>query len=314
MDLNLFDKNVFPILVTGVAGFIGSQVARKFLNEGYKVIGIDDLSSGKIINVPKKTEFLCLDLSKPENISLIPKNCKLILHLAGQSSGEISFDNPILDLQKNTQSTLNLINYGIQNKSNKIIYASSMSVYGNTSNKAVDENFPTSPISCYGVGKLASENYLKIYSKSLPYISIRMFNVYGYGQDLNNLRQGMVSIYLSQAIYNKKIIVKGSLNRFRDFVYIDDMVDIWYSASIDENLKNFIVNAGTGIKTDVSQLLNVITREIKGSYIVQDSYTLGDQVGIFSDNRKLIENLYDRKFTNLEDGIGKFINEIRLNK
>ena len=101
-----------PILITGVAGFIGSNVARRFLDEGFEVIGVDDLSAGNEKNIPDLSEFFCLDLSKEESIAKIPQGCKLVLHLAGQSSGEISFDNPILDLQKNTNSTLNLIKYG----------------------------------------------------------------------------------------------------------------------------------------------------------------------------------------------------------
>ena len=103
------------ILITGVAGFIGSKVAERFIDEGFHVYGVDDLSSGKEKNIPKGLEFIKLDLSEGKKFSILPRNCKIILHLAGQSSGEISFDNPILDLKKNTLSTINLINYGVSN-------------------------------------------------------------------------------------------------------------------------------------------------------------------------------------------------------
>ena len=104
------------ILITGVAGFIGSHVAKRFIDEGYQVIGIDNLSNGDIKNIPKGVDFLNIDLVNSNSINLIPPKCEYILHLAGQSSGELSYKNPIDDLNKNTISTLNLINYGIDNK------------------------------------------------------------------------------------------------------------------------------------------------------------------------------------------------------
>ena len=203
-------------LVTGVAGFIGSHVASKFAHAGYSVVGVDDLSSGHIQNIPKNVEFIKGDLSNSTFISKLPKDCTHILHLAGQSSGEISFDDPIGDLYKNTASTINLIKFGIQNYCEKIIYASSMSVYGEVDNRAINELHECSPLSCYGVSKLASERYLNVYRHQIPFVCMRMFNVYGPGQDLINLRQGMVSIFLAQALSRGHINVNGSIKRFRD--------------------------------------------------------------------------------------------------
>ena len=116
------------ILITGVAGFIGSNLARKFLKEGFKVVGVDDLSGGNIDNVPVDVDLIQGDLSLEATIDFLPGDCKKILHLAGQSSGEISFDDPIADLKKNTVSTLNLIRYGMENSIERLVYASSMSV------------------------------------------------------------------------------------------------------------------------------------------------------------------------------------------
>ena len=90
------------ILITGVAGFIGSHLAKRFIQEGYKVYGIDNLSNGKIENVPNEVEFINIDLSVNSEIEKIPSECDIIAHLAGQSSGEISYHEPIIDLNKNT--------------------------------------------------------------------------------------------------------------------------------------------------------------------------------------------------------------------
>tara|TARA_B100001989_G_scaffold252888_1_gene236772 strand:- start:328 stop:1251 length:924 start_codon:yes stop_codon:yes gene_type:complete len=296
------------ILITGVAGFIGSHLAKRFIHEGYKVFGIDNLSNGKIENVPNEVEFMNIDLSVNSEIEKIPSECEIIAHLAGQSSGEISYHEPIIDLNKNTISTLNLINYGIQNKIEKILYASSMSVYGDikTNNKGVSESQYLFPKSCYGVSKLSSEKYLRIYKNKIPFVSLRMFNVYGPGQDLNNLRQGMVSIYLAQALKSSKIIIKGSLSRFRDFIFIDDVVEAWFRASKFSEAINQEINIGTGIKTTVKDL----TRKIFKLTNVYDyeihEETPCDQLGIYADVSKIKNILKIDKFVSLDDGLEIF--------
>jgi len=294
------------VLITGVAGFIGSHVAARFLKEGYEVIGVDDLSSGKLENVPQGIDFIKTDLANKSSVENLPSNCGVILHLAGQSSGEISFDDPLLDMEKNTISTLNLIQYGIRNSSERIVYASSMSVYGDVPNHAIGENLQSQPLSCYGVGKLASEGYLKVYRDKLPYVALRMFNVYGPGQDLNNLRQGMVSIFLAQAVKTGKIEVKGNLSRYRDFIYIDEVVDAWFKAAIFPNVKNQIINVGTGIKTSIEELLEMIQSSVEGSEFFVQGSTPGDQNGIFADNSKLRNLLGITSFTSLEVGLPRF--------
>jgi len=294
------------VLITGVAGFIGSHVAARFLKEGYEVIGVDDLSSGKLENVPQGIDFIKADLANKSSVENLPSNCGVILHLAGQSSGEISFDDPLLDMEKNTISTLNLIQYGIRNSSERIVYASSMSVYGDVPNHAIGENLQPQPLSCYGVGKLASEGYLKVYRDKLPYVALRMFNVYGPGQDLNNLRQGMVSIFLAQAVKTGKIEVKGNLSRYRDFIYIDEVVDAWFKTAIFPNVKNQIINVGTGIKTSIEELLEMIQSSVEGSEFFVQGSTPGDQNGIFADNSKLRNLLGITSFTSLEVGLPRF--------
>lgn len=293
------------VLITGVAGFIGSKIASKFVNEGHKVIGIDNLSSGLMSNVPQGLKFIEFDLSNPAVIEILPQSCDLILHLAGQSSGEISFDNPVNDLNKNTVSTLNLIEYGKRCKVKKFLYASSMSVYGNVPDKPIPENFIVKPLSCYGVGKLAAEHYLEIFKEEVPFINLRMFNVYGPGQDLGNLRQGMVSIFLAMALKTGEIHVKGSLNRFRDFIYIDDVVNIWFKLALDKNLINLTLNLGTGVKTTIKELLEEFEENIPNISYYSEGITPGDQKGIYADNSLLKRTIGKYDFVCLEKGLKK---------
>jgi UDP-glucose 4-epimerase len=300
-------KPATTMLITGVAGFIGSHVARRFRDEGCTVIGIDDLSGGNIANVPADIEFVPLDLSGADMVRRLPRGCRTILHLAGQSSGEISFDDPVADLQKNTVATLNLIRYGLDNRAERIVYASSMSVYGAVEDGPVTEERGCAPLSCYGVGKLAAEGYLRVYSSQLPAVSLRMFNVYGPGQDLRNLRQGMVSIYLAQALTSSSIEVKGSLDRFRDFIYIDDVVEAWWRAATYPAAAGQTLNVGTGVRTTVATLLQRICALVPGaSYFVRGA-TPGDQSGIYADTRRLTECLGLGGFIDLDAGLQKFL-------
>ena len=298
------------ILITGVAGFIGSKVASRFVKEGFEVIGVDDLSNGKKESVPQGLSFIEGNLSDTDFVDSIKDKIDLILHSAGQSSGEISFDDPKLDIEKNTTSTLNLISLGIRNGSKRIVYASSMSVYGDVPDEPVKEITECKPLSCYGVSKLASENYLNIYKDQIPYTSLRMFNVYGPGQDMSNLRQGMVSIYLSQAMQSGTIQDKGSTDRFRDFIYIDDVVEAWFAASAIESGFSQVINVGTGIRTTIQDLLNEICHCLEKTEFYVDGSTLGDQKGIYADTNRLAENLGLTNFINLSEGIKEFTDSL----
>ena len=299
------------VLITGVAGFIGSHIAKRFLKEGYQVVGVDDLSSGKIANIPAGVEFIHGDLALPATLVCIPRDCCKILHLAGQSSGEISFDDPVADLEKNTVSTLNLIRYGLENCVERIVYASSMSVYGAVEDAPISESHYCQPLSCYGVGKLATEGYLRVYLNKLPFVALRMFNVYGPGQDMNNLRQGMVSIYLAQALASGQIEVKGSIERFRDIVYIDDVVETWFRAATYSSVLGRTLNVGTGVKTTVGELLEHVCKLVHGSSYYIQGATLGDQSGIYADVTQLKKCLNIDSFTQLDVGLRLFLDWAR---
>ena len=301
-------------IVTGAAGFIGSALAAELIQDGHTVVTIDNLSTGFETNIPAGVEFIFGDCGDEEAIKKIPKrNYDAIFHIAGQSSGEISFDNPVYDITTNTVSTLLLLDYALQHDCDRFIYAGTMSVYGEQPEKPVHENTHCCPSSFYGVGKLASEHYMDIYqSYGIKTTSLRLFNVYGPGQNLDNLRQGMVSIYLAQIFKNGFVEMKGSVDRYRDFIYIADVVKSFMNCLICEDSKNEIINIATGRKTNVGELVDLCFQLCKKETDLRISgSTSGDLHGIFADTNKMKEILKISKTMPLDMGLENMIKWMR---
>jgi len=299
-------------LVTGVAGFIGAAIAKKLLDDNHEVLGIDNLSTGYITNVPKGVRFYEMSAFDPE-VPNVLKHHKLdaIFHIAGQSGGELSYADPVYDLQSNAQSTLLLLKYARECECSRIIYASTVSVYGEPADSVkIPETQAANPKSFYGVGKLASENYLKIYAEQfgLDTVALRLFNVYGPGQNLDNLQQGITSIYLSQAVRGQHIHVKGSKDRFRDLIYIDDVTDAFLTV-LQDKFKGFhVFNVSTGQKTKVENIVEGIRSNLPFDVSVKyDGSTPGDVFGYTGDPKKLMEQSDWKPKVAFKDGLRSMI-------
>jgi UDP-glucose 4-epimerase len=274
-------------LVTGGAGFIGSKLSKSLINDGHKVYIIDNLSTGYISNVPKEAVFLEASVYSNEIFKFSNIKFDAIYHIAGQSSGEVSFEDPVYDLRTNTESTLLLLELAKKCNCSRFIYASTMSVYGKQPNRAITEKEPPVPTSFYGVGKLASEHYLRIHEDNgINTTCLRLYNVYGPGQNLKNMQQGMVSIFLSFMLQNKPIHIKGSKDRFRDFIYIDDVVDAFIEVYDNKNSYGEIFNVATGVKTTIESLVKELIKSFGFSPDEYEYYfegsTPGDQFGIYA--------------------------------
>tara|TARA_B100001093_G_scaffold518619_1_gene604138 strand:- start:3391 stop:4308 length:918 start_codon:yes stop_codon:yes gene_type:complete len=297
-------------LVTGAAGFIGSSLAARLLNEGNEVVTIDNLSTGNASNIPDGVDFVEGDCGDPHVYSKIPNNpYDAIFHIAGQSSGEISFDDPIYDIRTNAESTLLLLKFSIKNKCKRFIYASTMSVYGIKPERPVQEDEECKPQSFYGVAKLASEHYLRIYEQfGIDTTSLRLFNVYGPGQNMDNLRQGMVSIFLAQMLKDNRIHIKGSADRFRDFIHINDVVESFVRCLTCDESKGKIINIANGKTTKVKEIIKMLaSSQEKQIDVKYDGGTPGDIHGIYADISLMNNILGKWDMVDLKDGIATMI-------
>lgn len=297
-------------LVTGAAGFIGSTLAKRLIDDGNKVVTVDNLSTGNINNLPEGIDFIKGDIGDPDIYKKIPKvNFDAIFHIAGQSSGEISFDDPIYDIKTNAESTLLLLKFCMQNNCKRLIFASTMSVYGRKNDDAVKEDEECFPESFYGVAKLASEHYLRIYQQyGIEATNLRLFNVYGKGQNLDNLKQGMVSIYLAQMIRDKHIHIKGSPDRFRDFIHVDDVIEAFLRCLNNPMSIGKSINIATGKKTKVKEIIKILTsnyaEDVSIKYLGE---TPGDIHGIYADVSLMNNLLGSWQKIELAKGISEMI-------
>ncbi len=305
-------RKVKHIIVTGGAGFIGSHIVERLISQGYKVTVLDNLSTGYEENIPQKAEFIKLDLGLESSYEVIKKlKCDAVFHLAGQSSGEGSFADPDYDFRSHVFSTFKLLEWGKEIGINRFIYASSMAVYGDPVYLPVDENHPLNPKTFYAAAKISAETYINLYQTlGINTTIFRLFSIYGPGQNLTNKRQGMISIFLSYMLQSDPIIVKGSPERFRDFTYIDDVVDLWLMALDNQVTFGRSYNIATGVKTTVKGLLNHLKISFGNQYypIRIMGGTPGDQFGIVGDITQISNDLKWKARIDLKTGIDKMVN------
>tara|TARA_B100000315_G_scaffold139023_1_gene128124 strand:+ start:776 stop:1723 length:948 start_codon:yes stop_codon:yes gene_type:complete len=300
------------IVVSGGAGFIGSHVARRLIFESYKVTVLDNLSTGKEENIPQDADFIKIDLGLEESYAYLGNlSCDAVFHLAGQSSGEVSFKDPFYDLKSHVHSTFLLLRWCKENGINRFLYASSMAIYGDPNSLPVDEEHPVQPKTFYSAAKIAAEAYVELYqTMGIQTTIFRFFSIYGCRQNLENRAQGMVSIFLSYMLDKTKIIVKGSKDRFRDFVYIDDLVDALISSYNNPATYGKIYNVASGEKTTVEDLiegLKVSFGNLEYPVEYKDG-TPGDQFGVVGDNKLILEDLKWKPKVALQEGLDRMVN------
>ncbi len=249
------------ILVTGGAGFIGSNIADAYIAAGHKIVIIDNLSSGKLRNVNKKAKFYQADIRDAKKVSAIFKKerFEVVNHHAAQIDVRKSVLDPVFDAQVNVLGTLNLLEDCVKYKVKKVIFASSGGVmYGESGKKPPQETTPANPLSPYGVTKHTTEVYLNYYAATygLKYLVFRYGNVYGPRQDPHG-EAGVVAIFIQRILSNTEINIFGNGKQLRDYVFVGDVVRA-NLLGLKKGI-NTIINIGTQKASSVNTLYDELS-------------------------------------------------------
>ena len=249
------------ILITGGAGFIGTNLATRLTQEGHQVIVVDDLSSGYEQFIPKGAIFIKGGIESDTTLSkCFEYSPEYVVHLAALFANQNSVDHPDKDLSVNGLGTVKVLEWSKKSHVKKVLYSSSSCVYGNKevmSEHDIDFHLDTP----YAITKLLGEYYARFWSTyhNLNIVSVRLFNVYGPG-DFPGMYRSVVPNFIRLAMNGRPLIITGTGNETRDFCYIDDTVDGICRALFNRTKKGEIFNIATGRESRIIDVASYINK------------------------------------------------------
>lgn len=300
-------------LVTGGAGFIGSNVVDGLIEAGYEVVVVDNLITGKRENVNPRAKFYKVDITSPDLEEVFERERPdYVNHHAAQMNVRKSVDDPMYDAEVNVLGSVNLLELCRRYEVKKVIYASTGgAVYGEPQYLPVDEGHPINPLSPYGVTKHTVEHYLYFYGANygLRYTILRYPNIYGPRQDPHG-EAGVVAIFTEKMLRNERPTIFGDGTQTRDYVYVGDVVTANLLA-IDKG-DGEIYNVGTGVETSVNELFELLKEAIGVDLEpIYGERRLGEVYRIAITNDKIYRDFGWKPQTTLKEGLHKTIEYYR---
>ena len=300
------------ILVTGCAGFIGSHLSEKLLEQGFRVLGLDNLSNGKLTNIAsimknKNFKFLKCDINDNKIFDELLNDVEVIYHLAALADIVPSIQNPELYFNSNVNGTFNLIRNCENKKVKKIIYAASSSCYGIPDKYPTSENSPILPKYPYALTKRLGEEIIFHFGNlfKIPVVSLRLFNVYGPRARTSGTYGAVFGVFLAQKLAKKPFTVVGDGEQTRDFTFVDDVVNAFIEM-MDTNIKNEIFNVGSGKTYSVNTLINLLG----SNKIVNIPKRPGEPDCTFADISKILKKTKWKPKVSFETGVKRLLESI----
>ena len=250
-------------LVTGGAGFIGSNLVGLLVGEGHEVIILDDLTSGYRENLRPDVVTVCGDVSIPGVATSAARSCDVIFHLAASVGNARSIDNPVRDSEVNVIGTLNVLEAARTHGISRVVFSSSAGVFGELMALPIAEDHPQNPDSPYGASKLAAEKMCLIYNKlyGMSNVCLRYFNVYGTKQRYDAYGN-VIPIFAERLLRGQEIVVFGDGEQTRDFVNVADVARANYLAGTSERASG-VFNIGSGVRISINELIRAMS-ELSG--------------------------------------------------
>lgn len=269
-------------LITGVAGFIGSNLLETLLHLNQKVIGLDNFYSGKPSNledvcrkIPDKFKanfrFIEGDIRSIEDCSAVTVDADYILHHAGVANVPMSIELPEYTNEVNVTGFINILNAARKSRVKRLVYASSSAVYGNSPIAMKDETVEVRPLSPYAVSKYANELYAKSFNTcfGLESVGLRYFNIFGPRQDPNGAYVAVIPLWINALLNEKTVYINGDGTSVRDFCYVNDVIQANLLAALttNPNALNKVYNIGSGKCITLNQLLNYLKSIIQPEHV-----------------------------------------------
>ena len=254
-------------LVTGGAGFIGSNIVDELIRRGQEVVVLDDLSAGKEANLAGVRDKIDLHIGTITDMAAVQSACKgvqYVIHLAARTSVPRSVLNPVETNHVNIDGTLNVLVAARDAQARRFVFAASSAAYGETPTLPKIETMPAQPISPYGVTKFVGELYAQVFGRvyGLENVSIRFFNVFGPRQDPTSQYSGVLSRFMLAAIEGQPPVVYGDGEQSRDFTYMENIVDETLRACEAPGASGLVFNGGTGARITLNQVLKMLEQII----------------------------------------------------
>ena len=266
------------VAVTGGAGFIGSNLTKRLLTEGYEVVVIDDLSTGLLSNVDQdKSTFYQISITDPKSLATALKDCETIFHLAARGSVPRSIKNPIATHEVNATGTLNVLEVARATGAH-VVFSSSSSVYGRNMQLPKDESMWLGPMTPYAASKLASEGYVQAYSSAYNVSTtlLRFFNVFGPRQRPDHEYAAVLPKWIWLAMQNKPIDVYGDGTASRDFTYVETVLDIAMTAMKEKITTEGAMNLAYGNRIFLNDTIEMLRKHFPDLQVNYKENRLGD--------------------------------------
>lgn len=301
-------------LVTGGAGFIGSNLADELIRQGGKVKILDNFVTGFQENLDEISggfEFIRGDLNDAETLKKAVENVDIIFHEAALPSVPRSVENPLETHEACVNGTLNLLLAAKEARVRRLVYAASSSAYGDQATLPKVETMRPEPLSPYAAAKLMGEYYCQVFNSvyGLETICLRYFNVFGPRQNPSSMYSGVISRFIDALMKNETPVIYGDGEQSRDFTYIANVVDANIKAAQTRKGIGEVMNAANGERVSLNELLEVL-KEITGKPDVRADYQSerkGDVKHSQSSNARAVEMLGYKKLVGLEEGLRKTI-------
>ena len=269
-------------IVTGGAGFIGSNLVDKLIEQGVEVTVLDNLSTGKEENINPKTKFINCDISTASETDMLfyINGADVVFHLAALARVQPSIEDPISFNEVNVKGTLNVLLAAHKAKVKRVVYSASSSCYGDATKFPTPEEHSTNPLSPYGLQKYVGEQYCKMFSEvyNLDTVSLKYFNVYGERMNLEGAYCLVLGIFAQKMLEGKPLTINNDGEQRRDFTYVGDVVEAnILAATHKEPLNGEAFNIGNGKEFTVNEIADMLGGEKQyGNKVIEPFRTLAD--------------------------------------